>query len=150
MSDSGVLLVRYKNHAGSVSVRRVRPNGVPFFSSTEWHPEPQWILPVYDLDKQADRHFALRDCNFTDTEMKGEWDAALEHLLNAIKAKITVTAQSDLMGMEPIDGKTWHVVRIGDKVLAVCPEEALARTIATVMANALDSVDMAHDLGDPA
>ena len=29
------------------------------FGSTQWHPEPQWLLQAWDVDKDAERDFAL-------------------------------------------------------------------------------------------
>ena len=28
---------------------------------TEWHPEEQWILDAFDLDRNAERSFAFKD-----------------------------------------------------------------------------------------
>lgn len=51
----------YKNHRGEVAVRRVIPLGI-VWGSTEWHPEPQWLLRALDVDKHnASRMFAMRD-----------------------------------------------------------------------------------------
>lgn len=41
-------------------MRRIVPIGT-LFTSTPWHPEPQWILYALDVDKQADRSFAMKD-----------------------------------------------------------------------------------------
>lgn len=48
----------YKNHRGEHGHRRVSPIRI-WFGSTEWHPEPQWLLRAFDLDKDAERDFAL-------------------------------------------------------------------------------------------
>lgn len=50
----------YTNWRGEKDRRRVIPHGMRF-GSTEWHPEPQWLMKAFDLDKQADREFAMRD-----------------------------------------------------------------------------------------
>jgi len=52
----------YRNWRGETSMRRLHPIGVTF-AATEWHPEPQWLLEAYDLDKKAERTFALKDFN---------------------------------------------------------------------------------------
>lgn len=53
----------YKNYRGELSVRTVTP--VEFYwGSTEYHPEPQWIMKAIDHEKNAVRDFALRDCDF--------------------------------------------------------------------------------------
>ena len=53
----------YTNWKGNVSERHVTPITIDW-GSTEWHPEPQWLLHAFDLDKGAERHFALKDCKF--------------------------------------------------------------------------------------
>ena len=50
----------YRNHRGEISERRVTPLGVRY-GSTKWHPEHQWLLCAYDLDKGAQREFAMKD-----------------------------------------------------------------------------------------
>ncbi len=55
-----VAMILYRNYRGETSVRRIIPRQIRF-ASTEWHPEEQWLLDAYDLDRQADRSFALRD-----------------------------------------------------------------------------------------
>ncbi len=61
MSDeTKPLVIGYTNWRGEYSVRRILPK-YPFFDTTEWHPEPQWLLRAFDLDKQADRDFAIKD-----------------------------------------------------------------------------------------
>ena len=32
-----------------------------WFGSTDWHPEPQWLMDAWDLDKGTIRSFALCD-----------------------------------------------------------------------------------------
>lgn len=50
----------YKNHHGVTSVRLVNPVMIAF-GSNEYHPEPQWLLHGYDLNKEAERTFAMND-----------------------------------------------------------------------------------------
>lgn len=52
--------IDYTNWQGVRSTRRILPLSV-VFGATEWHPEPQWLLHALDLDKQAERDFAMRD-----------------------------------------------------------------------------------------
>lgn len=58
----------YKNYKGVVSIRHVQPKEV-IWTHNEWHPQDQWMLYAFDLDKQAMRTFALKDCDFTTTEI---------------------------------------------------------------------------------
>lgn len=54
--------ITYRNWRGEVSQRTITPKSV-WFGSTEWHPEPQWLLNAYDHGKGADRDFAMKDIN---------------------------------------------------------------------------------------
>lgn len=56
--------MKYTNYRGEVSIRTVVPILIDF-GSTEWQPEPQWLMSAYDQGKEAHREFALRDCDFT-------------------------------------------------------------------------------------
>lgn len=49
----------YKNHRGEVRERLVEPFRV-FYGATSWH-STQWILTALDVEKNAWRHFALKD-----------------------------------------------------------------------------------------
>lgn len=53
----------YKNWQGEKSMRRVRPLRF-WFGSTQWHPEPQWLLEAIDIDKGEQRDFAIVDIVF--------------------------------------------------------------------------------------
>jgi len=55
-----VVIIRYTNYRGETANRRVIPIRIRF-GSTKWHPEPQWLLEAFDLDRGADRAFAMRD-----------------------------------------------------------------------------------------
>ena len=50
----------YKNWKGETNNRIVIPYDI-WFGNTEFHPEEQWLLRAYDVDKCAERKFALRD-----------------------------------------------------------------------------------------
>lgn len=50
----------YRNHRGETAERRVEAWRI-FFGSTDYHPEPQWILTAWDYDKEVRRDFAMRD-----------------------------------------------------------------------------------------
>lgn len=54
------LVVSYMNYRGEVSTRTITPIK-PWYGSTEWHPEPQWLLKAFDHEKDAERDFALAD-----------------------------------------------------------------------------------------
>lgn len=50
----------YINYKGIKSTRNVIPMSL-YFGATEFHPENQWLIVVYDLDKQCERTFALNN-----------------------------------------------------------------------------------------
>lgn len=50
----------YTNHRGVTSRRLIVPKSVRFAASS-WHPEPQWLLDAWDVDKQDERSFAMVD-----------------------------------------------------------------------------------------
>ncbi|PWC96909.1 hypothetical protein [Azospirillum sp. TSO5] len=53
----------YTNWRGEYARRRVQPIRT-FFGSTEWHPDPQWLMEATDLDKGEVRAFAVKDMVF--------------------------------------------------------------------------------------
>ncbi len=50
----------YTNWKGEKSKRHIIPKKI-YFGSTSWHPEEQWLLLAFDIDKQEDRNFAIKD-----------------------------------------------------------------------------------------
>ena len=60
LSPIGVL---YRNYRGEVAERHITPLSVRFGVS-EHHTTPQWLLQCWDHDRQAERTYALRDCDF--------------------------------------------------------------------------------------
>jgi hypothetical protein len=51
-------IVGYTNWRGEYAVRKIVPLSV-WYGSTEWHPEPQWLITALDLEKHSARDFAL-------------------------------------------------------------------------------------------
>lgn len=58
--SGGPVTLTYRNWRGEVAERTIIPRRV-WFGSTDWHPEPQWLLTAWDAEKGADRDFALKD-----------------------------------------------------------------------------------------
>lgn len=50
----------YRNWRGEVAARTILPKRI-WYGQTDWHPESQWLLEAYDLEREAERSFALRD-----------------------------------------------------------------------------------------
>jgi hypothetical protein len=59
-NEPAPLIITYTNHRGVTAKRIITPITC-WYGSTEWHPEPQWLLRAYDEQKQALRDFALKD-----------------------------------------------------------------------------------------
>lgn len=55
--------VVYTNYRGETRKRTIFPDRV-YYGTTEWHPEPQWLLRALDLEKNEMRDFALKDICF--------------------------------------------------------------------------------------
>lgn len=55
-----IITVTYTNWKGITATRRIRPHSLRF-GSTEWHPEPQWLMKAEDIEKNELREFALKD-----------------------------------------------------------------------------------------
>ena len=60
MEENKIVIINYTNWKGVTGFRRIIPKKI-FFGSTEWHKEEQWLLEAYDVDKNADRSFAIKD-----------------------------------------------------------------------------------------
>jgi hypothetical protein len=56
--DPPPLLFVYRNHRGEMGLRRVIPISVRH-GTNEWYKDPQWLLRARDLDRGAEREFAL-------------------------------------------------------------------------------------------
>jgi hypothetical protein len=56
-----VLRVIYTNWRHETAERHIRVISAPAWTTTEWHPEPQWFIQVFDFDRGAMRMFALKD-----------------------------------------------------------------------------------------
>lgn len=56
------LFFDYRNHRGEYSTRRIDGESVRFwFGKTEHHPDKQWFMGAWDLDKDSHRDFAAND-----------------------------------------------------------------------------------------
>jgi len=52
--------VKYKNWRNETSIRTIIPAKV-FFGRTDFHKEDQWLLEVFDVEKDALRTYAMQD-----------------------------------------------------------------------------------------
>jgi hypothetical protein len=58
----------YTNWRGETGIRHIIPGSV-WFGVDDHHPRStgQWFIDCFDIDKQANRTYALADCDFTTT-----------------------------------------------------------------------------------
>lgn len=59
------LKFHYRNHEGNLATRRVKPIRI-WHGKSPWHKGRQWFLRGYDLDRDAERDYALEDVAFGD------------------------------------------------------------------------------------
>lgn len=50
----------YINYRGEKKERKVIPIKI-WYGHTEYHPKDQWLLKAFDIDKKAERDFAVKD-----------------------------------------------------------------------------------------
>lgn len=62
-----VYKVEYTNWRGETSIRTFRFHHL-FWGSSEWHPEPQWLVKGFDYDKQDYRDYALKDMRMVEDD----------------------------------------------------------------------------------
>jgi predicted DNA-binding transcriptional regulator YafY len=55
-----VVCIVYTNHRGEKGERRIEPIRLRFGESL-WHPEAQWLLDAWDLEKNEMRTFAMKN-----------------------------------------------------------------------------------------
>lgn len=53
----------YTNHRGETRRREVIPVAI-YWGESKHHPHKQWLLECWDIEKRAERTYALKDCNF--------------------------------------------------------------------------------------
>ena len=59
-SNYFTIKVKYKNWKGEVGIRTIIPQTI-YYGSTDFHKENQWLMDVFDVDKDALRTYALMD-----------------------------------------------------------------------------------------
>lgn len=59
--------VKYKNYRGEVALRSIVPIEI-YWGQTEYHPYDQWLLKVWDVEKNAERIYAFKDIQEFDCE----------------------------------------------------------------------------------
>ena len=67
MDNDKIVTIVYTNYKGKTAVRKILPKEI-FYGHTDWHPEDQWLLTAFDIQKAADRSFAMKDIKAWFTE----------------------------------------------------------------------------------
>jgi len=71
------ITINYTNWKGATADRVVVPIKI-WFGKTQWHPGEQWFLTAFDVSKQTEREFALKDIhNIGDVEKEAQLDLGL-------------------------------------------------------------------------
>lgn len=130
MTSQEPIKVLYTNWRGETSMRSVTPMGI-HFGSTEWHPEPQWLLKVFDHDKQAERDYALRDCVFAQAPDVIDPDELLtlkHQFVQEMMVKSALEATQEDLAAEPgvIFPSGWFLIQHRNKPLAMFPSHKAA------------------------
>ena len=60
MDKNQAVTIVYTNYKGVTGIRHIIPISITF-GHNEWHKEDQWLLIAFDLDKEAERTFAMKD-----------------------------------------------------------------------------------------
>jgi hypothetical protein len=132
---SPALEFAYTNWRGERSNRRVQPIRL-YHGSTEWHPDPQWLLEAVDLDKGEVRAFAVKDMVPSATPAAGE---ALTEALESIACHADeVASKSETERRRAEDGTKTGVAHaslyLGMKVAAESIAEEVRRRAAALAA----------------
>lgn len=93
----------YKNWRGETAEREIIPRSLRY-GSTEWHPEPQWLLLTLDVEKNAEREFALRDFGHPQTDVLREEVTALSDKMLALTEENARLREALLRVREAITG----------------------------------------------
>ncbi len=60
MENNKTVTIVYTNYKGVTGTRRIVPIEI-LFGHNEWHTEDQWLMRALDIEKNAQRTFALKD-----------------------------------------------------------------------------------------
>lgn len=61
--EARIITFGYTNYRGEYAIRRVVPMKW-YWGSTEYHPQPQWLMEGYDVEGDKTRDFAVQDMVF--------------------------------------------------------------------------------------
>lgn len=67
MEEKKIVTIVYTNYKGVTGTRRIVPIEI-LFGHNEWHTQDQWLMRALDIEKNAERTFALKDIKFWKAE----------------------------------------------------------------------------------
>ena len=67
--QAAAVVVLYTNYRGETALRTIVPKRL-WFGSTEWHRDEGWLLDAFDVEKGAERSFAMKDIRVWLPELK--------------------------------------------------------------------------------
>ncbi len=67
MEQNKTVTIVYTNYKGVTGTRRIVPIEI-IFGHNEWHTEDQWLMRALDIEKNAERTFALKDIKSWEVE----------------------------------------------------------------------------------
>lgn len=120
------LVVRYTNWRGRTSRRRLRPISL-WHGSTEWHPEPQWLLKAVDHQRGPEpRDFALADmAGLTEVERVVTETLERQSLESrALQAVVEQVSDGDFITMIAL-AQLWRMLGVKNQTAAVQALRAL-------------------------
>ncbi len=79
--ESRTVYILYTNHRGETSIRKVLPLEIAF-TTTEWHPNEQWLLRAYDLERKAERRYALQNIR--------AWSTSFERVQEPVRVGVGI------------------------------------------------------------
>ena len=77
-----VVVILYTNYRVETALRHIIPRGIRFAAS-EWHPEEQWLMDAFDIEKSAERSFRIKDIR----EWRGSPERSVPSIENGYRPK---------------------------------------------------------------
>lgn len=67
MEQNKAVKIVYTNYKGVTGARNIVPIEI-IFGNNEWHTQDQWLMRAFDIQKNAERTFALKDIRSWEAE----------------------------------------------------------------------------------
>ncbi len=110
-----VLTITYRNHRDEIAERHIIPQRV-WFGTTEWYPDPQWLLSAWDKDREVERDFAMKRMLILSPEVEEIQDQQLKQI-----------ADDHAVEVEKLLSGHYTAQKTPAKCIAALTEDALAK-----------------------